>query len=478
MELRLVVEAHGLPERELAVEVQPGHDVRELMDALVAQLELKPGRDELALYCRRTSAWLADSEEIRATGLRTGDRVVLVDRRRPIANRARPAALEPMVDLLVVGGPTAGRRMALPAGDHRVGSHPYSDIMLDDPALSRVHVLVTVDRFGHVSVADAGSDSGVFVAGQRIAGPTPIPHGQLVAAGRTLLGFEAHDRPRTEQHSPDETGRIAFNRPPRVARPKPEMEFKLEAPPAKERGGRLPLSSALVPLGMGLVMYFVIRQVYFLLFMLLSPVMMVFSLFETGIGGRRGFKRRRNAWRGRLKELEREMAASRAAEAAHLEASAPNTAVLADRARTLDPSLWERRPDDPDWLLLRTGWRDRASSISLDLAQGGEEALRAEADGVVADHHMLHAVPLLVSLKEAGVLGISGDSRQATALARSLGIQLATLHSPQDLVLAAAVPAAERGEWAWLGWLPHVRSESSPVAGPLLVTDRTGARAL
>jgi S-DNA-T family DNA segregation ATPase FtsK/SpoIIIE len=480
VELRLVVEAHGLPERELAVEVQPGHDVRELMDALVAQLELKPGRDELALYCRRTSAWLAAGEEIRATGLRTGDRVVLVDPRRPIADRARVAALEPMVDLLVVGGPGAGRRVPLPVGDHRVGSHPYSDIMLDDAALSRVHVLVTVDRFGHVAVADAGSDSGVFVAGRRIAGSTPVPAGQLVAAGRTLLTVQSHDQLRAESPGPDESGKIAFNRPPRLARPLPVTEFKMEAPPQKERGGRIPLSSALVPLGMGAVMYFVMKGqgLYYLIFMAMSPVVAVFSLFETRIGGRKGYRRRLAAWRDRLKELDREMAAARAAEAAHLEASAPNTALLGERARALDPSLWERRPEDADWLLLRVGWRDRASSVALELAQGGEEPLRAEAEKAAAEHRMLPAAPLLVSLKEVGVLGLSGDPRQATSLARSLGLQLATLHSPQDLAIAAAVPADDRADWAWLSWLPHVHSESSPVAGPLLVTDRTGARAL
>src|SRR5256885_11383523 len=156
------------------------------------------------------------------------------------------------------------------------------------------------------------------------------------------------------------------------------------------------------------------------------------------------------------------MAAARAAEADHLEASAPDAAQLAARARALDPSLWERRPDDADWLLLRVGWRDRASSVTLELGQGGEQPLREEAEKAAARHHMLHAAPLLVSLKQAGVLGISGEARQAAALARSLGIQLATLHSPQDLVLAAAVPADERAEWAWLGWLPHVRSEAAP----------------
>jgi S-DNA-T family DNA segregation ATPase FtsK/SpoIIIE len=496
VELRLVVEADGLPERELAVDVQPGHEVRELVAALVAQLELKPGREELALYCRRTRTWLSAGEEIQASGLRTGDRVALVDPHRPLRGGPRAAAdprLQPgrpgvsahgpLVDLLVVGGPSAGRRVPMVRGEHRVGSHRYSEIMLDDAAMSGVHVLVTVDAFGHVAIADASSETGIFINGRRISGSVPVPAGQVVAAGRTLLAFRPHAARGPAGARPDASGRVAFNRPPRVARQPAPTEFKLEAPPAKERGARLPLSSAIVPLvmglGMGVGMYYLGgRQVQYLLFsafMVLSPVMAIFSLFEGR--GRGSHRKRVAAWRERLKGIDREMAAAASAEAALLVAGSPDTAALAERADALDPSLWERRPEDADWLLLRAGWYDRPSSVRLELADGGEEDLREEAARVARRHLVLPAAPMLVSLRDAGVVGLAGDPRQAAGLARSLGVQLATLHSPQDLAMAAAVPGEERADWAWLSWLPHVRSESA-LAGPLLVADRPAARAL
>src|SRR5256885_15049643 len=132
------------------------------------------------------------------------------------------------------------------------------------------------------------------------------------------------------------------------------------------------------------------------------------------------------------------MAAARAAEADHLEASAPDAAQLAARARALDPALWERRPDDADWLLLRVGWSDRDLGPTLEMAPGGEEPLRQEAEAVGARYRTLPAVPLQASLREAGVLGVSGEARRVAAVARGLGMQLAALHSPEDLILAAA----------------------------------------
>src|SRR2546430_2414364 len=229
---------------------------------------------------------------------------------------------------------------------------------------------------------------------------------------------------------------------------------------------------------MGLVMYAFFHQVAYLLFMLMSPVMAAFSLLETGIGGRRQFKRKRQAFLDRLHDVDRELRESAAALTHHLRAGTPDLVRLLTRAQTLDPALWERRPDDVDWLLLRVGWSDRDLGPTLEMAPGGEEPLRQEAEAVGARYRTLPAVPLQASLREAGVLGVSGEARRVAAVARGLGMQLAALHSPEDLILAAAVPDDERADWAWLGWLPHGATEAAGRLAPCVVSGRTAARAL
>jgi S-DNA-T family DNA segregation ATPase FtsK/SpoIIIE len=174
-------------------------------------------------------------------------------------------------------------------------------------------------------------------------------------------------------------------------------------------------------------------------------------------------------------------------EAGYLQAEAPDAVALVERAHVVDASLWDRRPDSPDWLLLRVGWCDRPSSLSLQV-QGGrggqddqedqEDRLRQEAMRLLERYRRLPLAPMTVSLKEAGVLGLSGDQNLVAAAARWLCLQLAVLHSPQDLVLAAIVPQEERERWAWLGWLGHLDSERAPLPGPLVANDRASAHGL
>jgi hypothetical protein len=88
-----------------------------------------------------------------------------------------------------------------------------------------------------------------------------------------------------------------------------------------------------------------------------------------------------------------------------------------------------------------------------------------------------------VGLREAGSLGIGGPRARVTGLARSVVAQLAALHAPArlEIVLVSADrarPLAERRrDWAWLGWLPHVRPAHGQDCRLLLAYDRDQATA-
>jgi DNA segregation ATPase FtsK/SpoIIIE, S-DNA-T family len=126
----------------------------------------------------------------------------------------------------------------------------------------------------------------------------------------------------------------------------------------------------------------------------------------------------------------------------------PDPASLGRIAAGPGTRLWERSPQDEDFLRLRAGTGDLLAS-TVSLRGGSSYGPAAEPAPVVRD------VPVPVPLADLGVLGIAGPpaaSRPALAWAVS---QLAVLHGPSDLrlVLLTAEPAA----WRWARWLPHLR---------------------
>src|SRR5207244_6954723 len=116
--------------------------------------------------------------------------------------------------------------------------------------------------------------------------------------------------------------------------------------------------------------------------------------------------------------------------------------------RTLAPSLWERRAANPDWIQLRVGLKDTTSAVAVAFGGGGDQDLRQAAESEIGRHRVLAAVPMVLSLGQVGVLGLHGERPQVNALARWLAVQVAVLHSPEQVVVAAAVPAKDRQEWA------------------------------
>lgn len=134
----------------------------------------------------------------------------------------------------------------------------------------------------------------------------------------------------------------------------------------------------------------------------------------------------------------------------------PDPAAVLLTALGPGPRLWERGPAHPESLVIRLGTADRAE---------------------------LPSVPVTVGLREAGSLGLAGPRARLAGLARSVVAQLAALHSPVDLEIVLISTDRtrsldeRRAEWAWLGWLPHLRPAHGQDCRLLLAYDRDQATA-
>lgn len=85
----------------------------------------------------------------------------------------------------------------------------------------------------------------------------------------------------------------------------------------------------------------------------------------------------------------------------------------------------------------------------------------------VQSYRAVDGVPVVDRLSDAGAIGVAGSDLFASDVARALMLQVAGLHSPAQVAIAAFAPADTASEWEWLKWLPHVDSPHHPLSASL-----------
>ena len=93
--------------------------------------------------------------------------------------------------------------------------------------------------------------------------------------GSSLLELARYQPPDAAlQRSADGAG-ADFNRPPRLLPPQRQTRFRLPAPPGKPDRRPLPILMAVLPARAGVGLWLMMRSPYLLMFVALSPVMMI-----------------------------------------------------------------------------------------------------------------------------------------------------------------------------------------------------------
>jgi len=255
-----------------------------------------------------------------------------------------------------------------------------------------------------------------------------------------------------DRHLGDESGRVAVNRPPRAVGSEPELSVPVPTKRQHRPARRFPLGAMLIPLGIGLLLVLITRRWEIALFSLFTPVMVGWNYIEE-----------RRARADELREYGRTYDEEVAATIERVQGTAadwaqwlhrhhPSPAEIVTIGQTLTARLWERQPGDPDFLRLRLGLATRRAPITLRQDESSRIVAREdqpdyEGAASVAD------VPVTVDLSD-GSLAIVADDDQLDQTVAWLAAQVATLHSPADVLMAGAF--ADRDTCDWFRWLPQV----------------------
>ncbi|WP_052591573.1 FtsK/SpoIIIE domain-containing protein [Luteipulveratus mongoliensis] len=369
----------------------------------------------------------------------------------------RPRATSPsgLLEVAVAEGPDAGAVAAVTASTVRIGRAPTETVSVADPDLSRSHLLLEIAH-GQVRATDLGSTNGTCVDDDRLAAGVPrdVRVGQRIMAGSST--FRLQTAARAEARMAVVAGRRQIHRAPREPVRLPEIELHLPSAPRGHGNDRLPWLMMLLPIPLAVVMALAMKSMMMLGFGLMSPVMMLGQYLHDRRTGRADGRRDQASY-----DRERHRVEGRREEAVEAAVTlrrrlAPDLAEM--RAMASRGRLWPRRPTDGDHLWWRVGTGIVLVGVTVYDPDGEpDEATRG-------------GCPVMVSLAEHRVVGLSGATALLRAAVDGLLGQLAVLHSPLFVhVVVVLADRATRPAWAWAGWLPHLSRDLADPATVLVV---------
>lgn len=389
------------------------------------------------------------------SGVRSGAAVSVV----PVGGAYRDPSSATAAVLHVIAGPDAGTEFPLYKGSSVIGRGHACEVVLTDPLVSWRHARVHIADFAEV--LDLASTNGIEVDGT-LQTKTVLRTDDTITLGDTVLRVRLL-RPAGQA---GDTA-VGFVRPPRVEPRHTGVGLNAPEPPQRPQVQRIPIIPLLVPLMLGGVLFAVTPSLMAVLFVAMSPLMVIGFAIESKLSAKSAFRKAVAEFRadvaGLIAQAERALEAERAARALEH----PGPPAWFDAVRSGGSLLWSRRPGDLGFLDVRLGTGTRPSRVSVELpaASHAPRELFAELQAATTPFGAIDGVPVVASLGEHGALGVAGPRPAALPVARAVLLQLAVLHSPAEVVLCGVVAREHVVDWDWLKWLPHTTSPHSPLSG-------------
>ena len=363
------------------------------------------------------------------------------------------------------------------ADEWSIGRNGDCGIVLPHKRVSGNHARLV--RRGRAWVfTDLGSTDGSYVNGERAREVTLQAGDEIVIGPYTLVyardglsisGGEAHVR-RRERPVSKPARSLAFSRSPRIAHPVPQGEIEIDPAPGIGSRPEINWLTTLLPVMGMLVISMAMMAMTGSFGMLLSVPMMLIGVVVTVINYRAQTKKfetgeseLRSRYQAYLSEKEAKLreAARLQKEAACADNPPPERCL--DMARRTDSRLFERTPQDGDFLAVRLGVGDEPLRMQVRTQRKGfsmqESELTAAAQSLAQRYQTVEGVPVLCPLRDTPMLGIVGERARAVAETQAMLVQLCTLHGCDDVRVAVLYSEREQAQWAWARWLPQTWNE-------------------
>lgn len=386
-----------------------------------------------------------------------------------------------------------------------IGRDSDCNIIFDSKLVSSKHATVQFER-NKVIVSDLSSSNGTYLNNIKIKNKTAQPGDVIFIMGlRIILGknYFAYNNPNGvvtvesrlikdyEEQEVQESieandeyveNEDYFYRSPRFRRDIAGKIIKIDPPPQKEGGDDMPMIMTLGPaIVMGISSAFTALFSVFttmasggsimnaLPSLIMAGGMLVGSILFPIIIKQyqkvqrfRKERKRKKLYRKYIDNIKNEISSEIHHQSEIFNENYVDAADCVHRIQYKDRNLWERTVDHNDFLCIRLGIGNLPWLGKLDIPEKTftleRDPLQDELYALADAPKILENVPVTVSLRENPVCGIIGSREIVCDTVKNLIIQLAALHSYDELNLIFLYNEQENSSWEFVKWLPHVWS--------------------
>lgn len=138
--------------------------------------------------------------------------------------------------------------------------------------------------------------------------------------------------------------------------------------------------------------------------------------------------------------------------------------VIVNRFFSFSGDLFDRMPDDEDFLCVRLGTGDVKAKREIDYKK--QEKLEVEDDlqvipeNLSKEYEYIHDAPIVCNLKDSNAIGIIGNENLRFELMKTMIIDICARQFSGDVSLFFICEESHRNKIHWLRMLPHVYNET------------------
>lgn len=372
----------------------------------------------------------------------------------------------------------------------RLGRTEKNHIVIRNPYVSRNHLVIRSEA-GIIRVEDTGSANGIYLNGKRIE-QAKLRSGDVISIlsikitllnsalifenvgdkleiKELLMDSDLYDVSMAEQKG----SAPIFHRSPRTQDQLPTEAIALANPPAKPQKFEKSRGMLASLLGTGAMfassMAMGAASPAFMAARAASLVSPVASMGMQNSGNKRRKKKqeeyekfRRERYGQYLQEQKAKIDAVAADQRNILTRENPSPEESIQVVKSINRNLWERTPDDRDFLDVRLGMGYEELCIPVKNFAGDSsfqmenDDVREMVDELIEETRIVDFIPARLKLGQYSTVGIIGKREKVVDEVKNLIINVTALHFFRDVKIVGIFDESEKHLWMPLRWLPHI----------------------